>query len=327
KKYYIRNKQATKEEYEKIRAELSDAKNMENARKEFIEFIKSAERKYCTILNCEISTGDHLISCKNTKNSFYGFKCKDLKFAYDFGEMKDCYDIYEPWQGELQYETHGVNESYGMRFVHVAWRNNDLSYCDSCFNAQYLFGCNGIHNQKYCILNKQYTKEEYEELTGKIIDHMLKTNEYGEFFPINLTPFPYNESVAQEYYPLTREQAISKGFKWREKDAREYQKQTCVLPIDIKSVPPAITNELLACEKCGKNYKIVPQELEYYKKMNLPVPRKCFDCRHMERMALRNPRQIWARKCDKCSTKLESSYAPNRPEKIYCEKCFVDFIE
>jgi len=31
---------------------------------------------------------------------------------------------------------------------------------------------------KYCILNKQYSKEEYEELVPKIIEHMQKTGEW-----------------------------------------------------------------------------------------------------------------------------------------------------
>ena len=32
---------------------------------------------------------------------------------------------------------------------------------------------------------------------------MMITGEWGEFFPSSLSPFGYNETVAQEYFPLT----------------------------------------------------------------------------------------------------------------------------
>jgi hypothetical protein len=31
-----------------------------------------------------------------------------------------------------------------------------------------------LKNKSYCILNKQYTKEEYEKLVSKIIEKMMK---------------------------------------------------------------------------------------------------------------------------------------------------------
>ena len=34
------------------------------------------------------------------------------------------------------------------------------------------FGCVGFKHKQYCILNKQYTKEEYEKLVQKIIKQM-----------------------------------------------------------------------------------------------------------------------------------------------------------
>jgi len=37
---------------------------------------------------------------------------------------------------------------------------------------------------------------------------MMKTGEWGEFFPASLSPFGYNETVAQEYFPLSREEVL-----------------------------------------------------------------------------------------------------------------------
>jgi len=39
-------------------------------------------------------------------------------------------------------------------------------------------------------------------------------------------------------------------------------------------------------------------------------------------MALRNPRKLFERKCDKCGMEMITTYAPERLEKVYCEKCY-----
>ena len=58
--------------------------------------------------------------------------------------------------------------------------------------------------------------------------------------------------------------------------------------------------------------------------MNIPIPRRCFHCRHMNRVKRRNPFKLWYRKCMKegCNNEFETSYAPDRPEIVYCEKCY-----
>jgi hypothetical protein len=39
---------------------------------------------------------------------------------------------------------------------------------------------------------------------------MQETGERGEFFHRNLSPFGYNETVANEYFPLSKEEAIAR---------------------------------------------------------------------------------------------------------------------
>ena len=84
-----------------------------------------------------------------------------------------------------------------------------------------IFGCVGLRSTNYCILNKQYSKEEYKTMIPKVIAHMNempytdskgKTYTYGEFFPAELSPFAYNESLAQEYYPLDKATAEEQGI-------------------------------------------------------------------------------------------------------------------
>lgn len=94
--------------------------------------------------------------------------------------------------------------------INVGYHNARVYYIYSCFYSSDLFACIGLRNKQYCIFNKQYTKEEYELLVAKIIAHMQKTGERGEFFPAQISPFGYNETMAMEFFPLSKEQATKR---------------------------------------------------------------------------------------------------------------------
>jgi CxxC-x17-CxxC domain-containing protein len=95
------------------------------------------------------------------------------------------------------------------------------------------------------------------------------------------------------------------------------------VPDNIKDVSENITNEILGCEICGKNYKIVEEELKFYRRMNLPIQVKCHDCRHKTRFNMRNARHLYKRTCQKCGTEIETTYPPEDTKIVYCEKCYV----
>jgi hypothetical protein len=92
----------------------------------------------------------------------------------------------------------------------VAFHSNNVLYSDTCHACKDCFGCVGARHKQYCILNKQYTKEEYEVLVSQIIEKMKADGERGEFFPTTISIFGYNETEAQTYYPMTKEEAIAK---------------------------------------------------------------------------------------------------------------------
>ena len=220
----------------------------------------------------------------------------------------------------------------------------DVKYTQHCHNCKYSIGCDALRNSNYCILNKQYTKEEYEELLPKIIKHMndmpyvdKKGRQYrfGEFYPSELSPFGYNETQAPEQFPLEKDEVIKNGYKWQDNIQRTTGKETIKpknIPESINDVNELILNEILSCIECNRNYKIVPNELIFYKKMQIPIPRRCFHCRHANRVKRRRPFKLWQRSCmcekkghdheGKCEVEFETSYAPDRPEITYCQKCY-----
>ena len=91
---------------------------------------------------------------------------------------------------------------------------------------------------------------------------------------------------------------------------------------NANNVPDDILNWAIECEVTKKPFRIIKQELEFYRKHNLPIPRRHPDQRHLDRMKLRNPRRLFERKCDKCQKDIQTTYAPERPEIIYCEECY-----
>jgi hypothetical protein len=205
--------------------------------------------------------------------------------------------------------------------------SHHLDYCHLCMGSRECFGCYGLKNSEYCIFNKKYPEKEYKELKEKIIDQMKKNGEYGQFFPTKYSPFAYNETIANDYFPLTKEEVLKRGWRWQDKMPGIYDKGTLTadkLPDNIKDAADNITKEILVCASCGKNYKITGPELKLYKQIVVPLPRQCFDCRHLARLEQRNPRQLWHRQCMRpgCKNEFETTYSPERPEKVYCEECY-----
>ncbi|MBI4127278.1 hypothetical protein HY463_01065 [Candidatus Peregrinibacteria bacterium] len=332
KQYCIFNKQYSKEVYEKEKGKLDfgSRKNIKDAGKKFAEFLREYPRRATFIINSENVSGDHII---NSKNVELGFNIKNI---YEGAYLESCEDLkdgmdstFTGWPSELNYEgiSAGCVNSYNCKFCDSSWTVSNLEYCNACHHSKDLFGCIGLrHKNEYCILNKQYAQSEYEELKKQIVADMNARKEYGEFFPAELSPFAYNESVACDYYPLEKKDASVKGYAWKDPNPKDYRVPTCEVQDHIRDIPDTITKEILACENCGRNYKIVSQELQFYKTNKLPIPIYCFNCRHQARMKQRNPGKLWRRECSKCKTAINTSYSPDRPEKVYCEKCYLEAV-
>lgn len=313
--FVFENQQLSEEEYKKKISEIKlDKEFINHWQKRLDEISATIPKKYLHGINNQNVTGDYLDNCKDMEYCFDCLAAEDMTncdfSAVNSHNMYDC--MYAGGGCESCYELNGAMGYNNCKFVYYGRFLQDCEYCQICHNSAHLFGCFGLNQKKFCIFNKQYTEQEYFELKAKIIAHMMSTKEYGEFFPTASSSFAYNESVAHEYYPLTQQQALSKGYRWYEEENR------------IPKAPE--DKEILSCKDCGKNFKIINQEASFYQRWKLPVPEFCYTCRHKKRFVKRNPRQLWTRQCQKCNLELKTSYSPERPEIIYCEKCYLDSI-
>lgn len=326
KQYYIANKSYSKEEYfKKIRAlPLSSNRNYQSFKQQFIAMMKDMPFLFMWRNGSVMeSSGDFLTDVKNCQECYEiieGRDCKYVQGGYQITDAQDCSYVH----GELGYEN---CECFPMptrsAFNMNSYTGNDIFYSDMCMNNSYLFGCIGLKRSSHCILNKQYRPEEYNRLVPKIIEHMQKTAEWGDFFPSAISPFYYNESNAQDFFPLKKEEAIAQEFTWLEKEKKDYQPQTYVIPDDINNTPKDILDYILSCVECGKNYKIISQEYTLLQKLQLPIPRLCFECRHQQRCQFRKKRKLYLRKCFKCATAIQTNFSPKNSEKVYCETCYL----
>jgi hypothetical protein len=343
KEFHIFNKLYTKEEYFKELKELklNTFSGIEKAKKELEEFRKKFPQKSIASIKSTDVSGNFFSNCKNVHNSFDCINVKDGKYLYSVFNAEDCMDYFE-WgnNSELIYESVncGVDCSR-LSFCSQCWTGaHDLLYCDSCPGSSYCIGCMGIKKGEYSILNKKYTKEEYETLAPKIIEQM-KTMPYadergmeykfGENFPESFFDVAYNETIARDFFPLTKEKAIKKGYKWKDREKKEYEvtKKSSELPETIGEVDDSILKEVMECGEKDNPYsvgayRITQSELSFYQRMNLPLPRVCFDVRHMRRLAKRPPFKIINRNCDKCGTEVETVYTKQYAPILYCENCY-----
>jgi hypothetical protein len=318
------NEQVTPEAFTEHLAKLNlgSRAGYENSRFNYEEKLTRFPQRENKNLNTENSLGNYIINSRNAHECFDAFEIEDCAYSAWIFESKDCYDIYGMGTSEQVYFSVGVEKLNFAAFCTFVSHSSNIFYSDLCFHSKNLFGCIGLKNKQYCILNKEYSREEYEQLSARLVEHMKKTGEWGEFFPAELSPFSYNESVANDYFPLTKSEAIAAGFSWRDQDKKDYKLQTATVPDAVSEVPSTIVNEVLACSGCKKNFKITAQDLQFYRKMNLPVPSSCQDCRFMERSWRRTPRTLWPRNCDSCHSPIQTPYAPARPEKVVCEACY-----
>jgi hypothetical protein len=326
--YHYYNQPLKKEDYEvKIQAaKLGSYAAVQKHWQEFEKFKLNFPRRFAQMINCRDCSGDHLKNCLKVKNSFDVYEAENINYSCRVFKAKDCWDVSYAATPELLYEYVGSGSKYRTFFSYVTPHSVDAYYSALCVGCKNIFGCVGLKNKQHCILNKQYDEKEYNQLLPRIIEQMKKTGEYGEFFPAKISPWGYNETEANIYYPLTKDEAISKGFKWRDNLPYTIGRETLKwqdVPDDIGQVEiKKMTGQVLTCQKCRRDFKLIEQELEFYQKQNIPLPRQCPHCRNSFRLELRNLRKLWPRDCSQCGRKIETTYAPDRPEKVYCEECY-----
>jgi hypothetical protein len=336
KEYYVLNQPVKPEEYKALVARLSSRQTIVKFQKQFADFALKFSNKYMQGVNNDNVLGNYLSNCHAAINCYDSNDLDNCKYFYQaFDSAKDCMDVQEVGDKvELAYECSTMGYTvYNSRFSYNGLGNiNNFTYCQYCSRSKELFGCFGLRQKQFCIFNKQYNEVDYYALRDKIITHMNTTGEWGENWPLQHSWFAYNETLAQDYFPLTKQQAQAGGLFWRDTELNAQPTTLTSLPDMVAEIKSELTKELLVCSHCRRNYKFIAQEVTMYQQARIPLPLTCFYCRHRERLAQRNPRQLWQRQCmctqtdhghsGRCAEQFDTTYAPDRKELVYCAACY-----
>lgn len=341
KSYCIFNKQYSKEEYDKITSEynLETREGLDKMFKLSREFWLTKPQRSTNGNSLNINTtGDFVYESKNVKNCYMVSGVEDSKYTQmiTMSPVKNCHD-YTNWGNGAEniYECLTVGEgAYNNQFCIQCWPNAmNNQYCMYSIQAKDCFGCVNLKRKKYCILNKEYKKEEYEKLREHIIEDM-KNNpyidkdgrvwKYGEQLPFEMSPFSYNETMANYFFPLTKEEASQKKISWFETPENKYTFtiEPAELPKSVIEIKDEIINEIIECIECHKGYKFNQLEIYLHRKIGVPVSHKCWKCRFKRRFNSVNKSKLYDRNCQKCNCEIKTSYSPDRPDIVYCEKCY-----
>ena len=321
--YHIYNRKVSKEEFKKAWNDIFNGSRtaVDNANMQFEAFRLQFPERASVQVNSENCTGNHISNCKNCLDSFNIDHCQDCRYCTDTHYSRDMYDVHI-YEGELLYEClHAGPEGYCQFFSHLAWFSKHTYYCSQLLHCNHVFGCSGLKHQDYCIFNKQYPPDDYEQMVARIIDHMIETGEWGEFFPASYSPYGYNQTMAAFYFPIQKNEALQRGFQWKEA-GNPHENLEVVMPPDDLNVDSSITQKALTSALSGKRFKITKPELEFHKRYGIPLPNTT-PSERLEAFVHRNARILYDRTCQKCQKPIQTTYAPERTETVYCEECYL----
>lgn len=340
-KYMIFNQQYTREEYMKKLEEfaLDTRSGIKAIQKQAYDFWLSLPYREYTGNPRNLNVkGDYIFESKNAIDCYTCVGVEDSKYCefVSVPKAENCMDYYG-WgnAASMIYECAAAGEDIqGLKFSYAMFAGGmDSEYCGACIGSKNNFGCTNLKRKQYCILNKEYSKEEYYALRERIIEDMKahpytdsrgRTFSYGEFFPPEFSPYPFNDSNASRFIEKRKDEALAEGYDWQDvPDVRhDATLHGATLPETISQTQDSIVKEVIGCTICDRGYRVTESELGLYRKFNLPVPDQCPKCREKRRFDAINKPYSYDTVCTKCEKKITTMHDPKRGRIVYCESCY-----
>lgn len=283
KSFYINNVELSKEEYLIKKQELLKNKQW------FPSLHKEEKVKSVNIWSTNVTWGLNFYS-ENVEDWVYNYRVTDGKnvvLVWLPTWNKNIYDTYNagsPIGSDMYWVMAAGWEHIYMTLHNNNWMNNFYSILLD--ESSFCLGCVGLKNKKYCIFNKQYGENEWYELVDKIFTQMENDWLLWEFFPANMNPYYFNDTVASMFnYDFSKEDIISEWYMWRDEEINVDTPNGATI-IESKDLwyyewydengKWQINSEILKLVIKSDNwnfYRIVPMELEFLQRHNLPLPR------------------------------------------------------
>lgn len=247
KQFCIYNKQHSKEAYEAFIAGI-DFSNPETVQKLKVyfenEILKKTPIPSHFLENCENVEGNYVKNSKDCLRCFESFDLQDCENIFQCAKGKNIYGSFmcnDRVEQCFQSVATGI-ESSNVKNCAFVWHSANMEYCYLCLACQDCFGCVGLRNKRYHIFNKPYSKEEYGRLVSELIRTMRGRGEYGLFFPIELSPFHYEDTIAYDFFEGREARAAQMPLSYTPQELEFYKVHK--IPAPMNSFPDRYKNRL-----------------------------------------------------------------------------------
>lgn len=219
-KYCIKNKPYSKDEYYEKKNELMKRKDVFTTLHQSILWCSSRN------IGSEDVSWEYVIKSRNTKNAYWSVKihnARNIVVSHGWDSSELFYDAVDTGinSDNLYAICGGGNGSHHLYCSSQTDTGSHLYYCLFMANSHHCLGCIWLKNKSYCILNKQYSKEEWEEKVCEIFASMEEDGTLGSFFPASMNPFYFNDTLAYLIDDtFTKEEVEADGYLWRDEPIR-----------------------------------------------------------------------------------------------------------
>lgn len=334
KQYCVFNRQLSRAEYEQFCAtfDRTSRQALTQLEAQYEDRCRDLPARALRMIHCERSAGDQLRNCDNAVDCFDTADLRDGRYCYQlYNGARDCMDLYQfGLNAELVYDSSIIGyNAQNVRFSFGCTEQvSNLTYCHNCYHSHDLFGCCGLRRKEYCILNRQYSRDDYQALVPKLIETMEHFGEWGEFFPMDISAFAYNETTAQLFYPLDASAAAAQGLRWKvEEPLHKLDTVTVSAPDSWRELPEGAAPAVYRCAASAKPFRIIQTEIDLLRKIGAPPPDCCFEQRHRARLGKRNPRQVRSGRCGQCGDAIRTSAPQAGASPVFCESCYLGAVE
>ena len=329
-KYCIYNKQHTEEEYMEFMSSVYPLTRdkLSSFEDDFWNLIRSLPVNGTRNVASDNVFGTDIRNSKNLFDVSGADNSENIRHADGALSHHDSMDfLYSGGNSSFLYmDTNIGSQSSRVKFSVSTKFSTDCEFVFNSKNLSNCFMCFGLQNKSYCILNKQYTENDYFKIMDVIKTEMLEKGEYADGPGIEFSAMAYNFSLAQVVYPLN-ETTIEKlgGYVAKEPETNAGNIQVIKyddLPEMIDDIKDSLTDGAVECEKTGRPFRITLSELGFYRKMKLPIPAEHPSVRINRRLKFSGDGMKFQTKCEKCKKEIETMFSPERKLRIFCEKCF-----
>jgi hypothetical protein len=329
-KYYVYNEKLSKEEYEEFINSVYPLtqEKISLYKEKFWELVKKLP------MNGSRNTAIENVSGVNLKNSKNLFDVIDSNHSENVRHSDSV--IYHSNSMDVLFS--GGNSNFLYMDTNIGSHSSMVKFsisskfctdCEFIFNSKNCnncFMCFGLQNKSYCILNKQYPKEKYFEILDEMKTEMLNRDEYSDGPGIEFSAQAYNFSLASLVYPLDKEAIVKLGgYTAKEPESNVKNIKTIEykdLPQKIEEIKEDILDKAIICKISQRPFKVTESELDFYRRMRLPLPDTHPSLRIEKRQKLAPDGKKYQSYCVKCNKNIETMFNPKEGYNFYCEDCF-----